>query len=225
MVVGCWALFVFVLWCLSVGPVAAYESEYFLFESKLPEKVKELEGEMKQEHLTLLGMTIGESTMPEIKQRFGPAEGISVGHDGVLICYRSAQHDDNTMVIFGTDIHGDQRLINFQLVAGQQPFKGKKQCALSLLVSKEVATNSGLKLGLNARTSRMIWDAPMMEKKGHLFLLYDYHKTTTYDGKPACDLIFATSVTRFVADELAWLLITRGTEGYLGPCIRSDERK
>lgn len=134
---------------------------------------------MKQEHLTLLGMTLGESTLSEIKQRFGSAEGISVGHDGGLICYRSAQHDDNTMVIFGTDIHGDQRLINFQLVAGQQPFKGKKLCAPSFLVSKGVATKSGLKLGLNARTARMIWDAPMIEKKGHLFIAYDYHKTTT----------------------------------------------
>lgn len=211
-------------WCLSVSQVTAYEREYFLLESKQSGKEKELEGEMKQEHLALLGLTLGKNTLSEVKQRFGPAEGINVGHDGILICYRSAQQDDNTMVIFGADIHGDQRLINFQLVAGQQPFKGKEQCALSFLVSKEVETTSGLKLGLNARTARMIWDAPMMEKNGHLFLAYDSHKATTYDGKPACDLVFATSVTRFVEDKLEWLLITRGTEGYLGPCIRNDKR-
>ena len=208
--------------CNYASPAVAYEREYLLFESKQPENVTELDAEIKREHLVLLGMTLGENTLPEVKQRFGPAEQIRVGHDGVLICYRSVQNADNTVVVFGADIHGDQRLINFQLVANQQSFKGKEQCAPSPLVSKEAATKSGLKLGLNAGTVKKIWDAPMIEKDGHLLLEYDYNKTTTYEGQPACLRVFSGSVTRFVEDKLAWLLITRGTEGYPGRCLEKN---
>lgn len=191
-------------------------------EAQQVENIEALDKEIDDEHLMLLGVTLGENTLREVQRRFGPAEQIRVGQDGVLICYRSLQQDDNTMVVFGADSQGGQRLINFQLVAGQQPFRGKEQCASSLLVSKEVATKSGLKIGLNAETVRSLWGGPMIEKNGHFQLEYDYHKVTTHEERPACLLIFSRAVIRFVEGKLAWLLITRGTEGFLGPCNRTN---
>jgi len=222
-ILGKAVLVALVSWCAPLTATASYEPEYFLLESTPPERIQELEGEMKPEHLALLGVVLGETTLSEVKQKFGSAERIEAGHHEDLFCYRSTDPGDGTIVTFSADKHGEQRVNSFQLIAGHQPFKGQKQCASSSHISKKVATNSGIKLGLTTVALKQILDGPMVEKNGHLFLEYDYHKNTSYREQLACLRVSAGLVARFEDNKLAWVLVDRGTEGYLGPCIRSKD--
>jgi hypothetical protein len=63
----------------------------------------------------------------------------------------------------------------------------------------------------------------MEEKKGHLLLDYVIHKDRTYREKPACLIVFSPLQAQFEDDKLAWVLDSRSTEGYLGPCIRNKD--
>jgi hypothetical protein len=217
------ALWILIVWWGFGNPASAYEKEYFLLETTRPKNVAVLKEQISREHVTVLGLTLGENTLFEAEHRLGPAKAISVGHDGVVICYRSARRKDDMMIAFGADTHGDQKLISFQLIAGQQPFKAKGKCSPSPLISNEAATKSGLKLGVSNAIVKKILNAPMTETNGHLIIDYDYQEATSYESEPACLMVFASSAMRFERDKLVWLLVTRGTEGYRGVCKKQND--
>ncbi|MBS0149452.1 MAG: hypothetical protein JSR31_00825 [Nitrospira sp.] len=219
------ALLIPMMWWSFDSSALAHKKEYFLLETARPKNVAVLKEQIRQEHLTLLGLTLGESTLSDVRLRFGETEPISVGHDGVVICYHSSNSKDDTLIAFGSDLHGDQKLINFQLMTGQQPFKGKEECSPSPLVSKVAETDSGLRLGLNAETVKNIMRAPMTETNGHLILDYDYQAATTFKNEPACLMVFASTAVRLEQSKVAWLLVTRGTEGYRGACKNQNNEK
>jgi hypothetical protein len=216
------AVLILIVWWCFHDSASAHEKEYFLLETARPKNVVVVKAQVPQKLRTFLGLTLGDSTLSDARQRFGDAKTINVGHDGVVICYRSSHSKDDTMIAFGSDSHGDQKLISFQLMTGQQPFKGKEDCSPSALVSKEAATDSGLKLGLDTPAVKKSVGAPMTETNGHLILDYDYQETTTFEKEPACFVVFASTAIRFERDKLVWLLVTRGTEGYRGACIQQS---
>ena len=216
------ALLILMMWWCSNSSALAYEKEYFLLETARPKNVAVLKEQIRQEHLRFLGLTLGESTLSEARQRFGEAKTITVGHDGVVICYRSSNTKDDTLITFGSDLHGDQKLISFQLMTRQQPFKGKEECSPSPLVSKAAETDSGLSLGLNSESVKNIMRAPMTETNGHLILDYDYQAATTFKNAPACLMVFGSTAVRLERGKVTWLLVTRGTEGSRGACMNQN---
>ena len=210
--------------CVFMPTTASAEPEYFLLESNRPAHISPADREIDPANLELSGIVLGTTTISEVMQKLGPAELIHVGHDGALICYRSADQKDDAIVTFGAETHAEQRVINFQLIADGMAFKAHRHCVPSM-ISTKLSTKNGLTLGQTVKTIKMILGEPVLEWNGSLLQEFDHHKPTTYDGQPACLEVFSSVAAQFHNDRLSWLLVTRNTEGYRGPCIRNQHNR
>lgn len=168
-------------------------------------------GEMDEAHLTLLGFTLGKHTVQNVEGLLGkPKEYVGVDQHGKDVCYVSESKGDNTRVIFGTGMMGDwEDLLNFQLIAGHVNFKESKKCKRSPLVSKNVATASGLKLGMSQELVKTILGSPTKENKERLLFEYDTHKQTTIGGQTTCLSVGSWIEATFSRSRLTALLAVR----------------
>ena len=74
-------------------PLCSGASESFLLESRLSEDFERHvllhKKAMNEDHLTVLGMILGKHTLRDVEQKLGTAPRIHVGHEGIMLCYRS----------------------------------------------------------------------------------------------------------------------------------------
>jgi hypothetical protein len=196
-------------------PSVSVSQEHYLSEVGIPDDLIESNGEMDYTHMTVLGLTLGRAGVADVQSKLGQAEMVHAGHEP-YICYRSASKGDNTVITFGFDDIGKNKLLSsFQIIAGVENFKSRRLCTKSRLVSKDVSTQSGLRIGLTPDQFKTLWKVPITHKGSHLFVGFDIFKDEKRDGKSICIDIFSSAAARFSESRLAWLQVDRGGE-YLG---------
>jgi hypothetical protein len=100
---------------------------------------------------TIAGLTLNKSLIRDAEAKFGPPTQASSSHpDGGLDeCYKSAKWpDDPSVVTLTTGVTTDfHELTGFRLESDSSPGAGK--CVTSSLVSSDLGTGNGLRLGLS----------------------------------------------------------------------------
>jgi hypothetical protein len=111
----------------------------------------------------IAGVTLGVTTNHDLERTLGPAPAIdTTDHEGARRCYFSASGDGTVLEIeswVGT-------AIEFRL--DSRPDARESRCAKSLVVSRKLATGSGLKLGLLRKQVMAILGHPTAAKGAHL---------------------------------------------------------
>lgn len=100
---------------------------------------------------TILGFKIGTSTLTEVQAKLGRAKLTRVSRDeesDSSICYISPA--DGTVLVFYTGVMGaGEEVTWFALWSRQADFQHSSQCTSSNVISKNVGTASGIRLGLS----------------------------------------------------------------------------
>ena len=130
------------------------------------------------EHVTVYGIRVGVDRMQRVYDRLGRinAFGFNVSGKGMnAICYVSGDHADATRLLFVFKKRGARRrtLSHIRIAAGDVKQDYLRWCMLSRIVSKDVATESGLKLGMTPAEVKSILGDPTDESTG--FLGYEFH--------------------------------------------------
>ena len=74
---------------------------------------KEIRGKINSSMLSLLGISLGATTITEIKEKIGSANEYhtySSGHKEKEICYASKNKNDNTVLIFNSGVMGSYKV-------------------------------------------------------------------------------------------------------------------
>jgi hypothetical protein len=105
--------------------------------------------QLTREDTTILGLTIGAS-LKTVQAKLGPAKPLPTRGDASAsntICYVSPQ--DGTVLTFGAGpMGGFTNVTEFSLWSAEANFPNTSMCTPSKLVSAALATESGIRLGL-----------------------------------------------------------------------------
>lgn len=99
---------------------------------------------------TIIGLTIGHSSLNDVQMKLGRASVIRVSREeesDVSICYASPK-DDTVLAFYSGPMGGWADVTWFALWSRDAEFAGRSRCTLSDLVSRNLATASGIHLGL-----------------------------------------------------------------------------
>ena len=142
--------------------------------------------DIDKEHVTVYGITVGTDLMRRIYDKLERTKGFEYKIAGKgktsgkerknAICYVSVDHDDATRLLFVSGRRGLKQgriLSHIRIAAGDVKQDYLRWCMLSRAVSKDVATASGLKLGLTPAEVKSILGDPTDESIG--FLGYEFH--------------------------------------------------
>jgi hypothetical protein len=121
-----------------------------------PECTKQGLGKLQlaKEDLTILGLTIGSTSMTDVQAKLGQAQVLPVHGDvsaSHTICYMSPT--DGTVLTLGTNGPGGGYvdLSEFAIWSREAKFSNVSACSQSKLVSRDLSTPSGIKLGLSLK--------------------------------------------------------------------------
>ncbi len=131
--------------------------------------------EIDSGHITILGVTAGARTLKWVTAKLGPAAPFNRGtkeRPVMAVCYESEK--DHTKLLFVAGPRGvRERVTEIKLIAGDVRFDDALRCAKSRLVSKDIATGSGLRLGATPAGIKAALGPPTDESPG--FLGYEFH--------------------------------------------------
>lgn len=123
---------------------------------------------------TILGLTIGRSSLQDVQARLGHSRITRVSKDeesDVSVCYVSPT--DGTVVAFYSGAMGAWKDITwFALWSSEAAFPHSSRCTPSKEVSRNVSTASGLRLGLTEQKLERIVGKPT--KHGRTSMKYEY---------------------------------------------------
>jgi hypothetical protein len=123
---------------------------------------------------TILGLAIGQESLKDVQATLGRAQIVRVSSDeesDVALCYESSA--DGTVLIFYSSAMGAwQNIIRFALWSRNSEFSHRSQCTKSALVSRNIATESGLRLGLTTQETEAVAGRPT--ERGSSTLKYEY---------------------------------------------------
>ena len=123
---------------------------------------------LSEGNFQVLGVTLGEKQFEEASAKLGKASEVERGDAATgrhQICYQSAHKNDHTYLIFELGEVAE----NFYLFSGEQPWSGSNLCVQSKLVSRHLATASGLKLGITRAELEKTLGAPDRMDRKQLF--------------------------------------------------------
>ena len=103
---------------------------------------------IEEANFEIAGVLLGENQFTDLARKFGLADEIERGDAASgrhQICYRSAEGSRQVHLIFE---FGEVEGI-FYLFEGGPDWKGSEACLRSKMVSRDLATHSGLRLGLS----------------------------------------------------------------------------
>ena len=103
-------------------------------------------------HLTILGLTLGTSTLADIKTQLGDVAVIDRGDAGLslrLACYIAANGDDTQLVFESGAMGGWTKLTGFRIFLDKNRRDTPKQCRVSRRIGRHLRTAGGLGLGLS----------------------------------------------------------------------------
>ena len=134
----------------------AVEKEYYANKPKpvAPATVPK-DKKLPMGHFSIGGFVMSETGFSDVSSKFGEAEVVS--HDKgehhpeeKHTCYVSENENDATLVLIGTGFYSGYKDFNsVEIYSDKQSYQSLDLCSASTLVSKEIATNSGIKLFMN----------------------------------------------------------------------------
>ena len=136
-----------------------------------------------EEHFNLLGFVVWTDTLEMVRSRLGNAEIlVGEGHEPSEVCYVSGEHNDGTTVTFLAGFMGGQKTLTSFILSGTNATRSgftnkkavKRKCLSSPVVSKDIGTPSGLRLGLHSSQVKELLGEPTRVDKNLLI----YHLKT-----------------------------------------------
>ncbi len=137
----------------------------------------EKEGTLDSAHLTILSITILQHSLREVQAKLGPARiyrDYDEGHSVRRLCYTSSNESDGTTVVFESGPLGGmgETITWVSLLSGEVEFAKRSMCRHSRLVSREISTPGGLKLGLSESQVTAILGEPVEVAEARLSFKY-----------------------------------------------------
>lgn len=124
-------------------------------------------------HRTILSLVIGDSASHEIYSKMGP--GIPIRNTSnpstTQLCFVSGR--DDTLVVFYSEF---SRCSRVRLLSQKKRFQKWHFCSVSPLVSKDVATASGIRLGMSKQRLKAILGRPRSESDEFLEFVYAWQQ-------------------------------------------------
>ncbi|MBL4607827.1 MAG: hypothetical protein JKY01_08375 [Pseudomonadales bacterium] len=132
------------------NPVGLYQP------SQAGNLLKPFSGKLNADDLSIGSISIGTSTFDEVAAKFGKTEIIKSDQEQswVRICYRSVNKGDDTIVLFESGPMGGWTRLTSISITHSKLWKDSALCQSSRLVTKEISTVSGLKIGIS--TSELV---------------------------------------------------------------------
>ncbi|HET7208762.1 MAG TPA: hypothetical protein VFI95_19450 [Terriglobales bacterium] len=157
---------------------------------------------------TILGFTIAHASLEDVQAKLGSTELRRVSKDeesDVSICYVSPA--DRTILVFYSGAMGGWKDITwFALWSREAMYPHSSECASSSLVSRNLATVSGLRLGLTKKELEKIAGRPT--KDGTRSVKYDYvcrSKMTADEVKGMKDVNGWDATSDPYFDRMSWI--------------------
>ena len=124
-------------------------------------------------HRTILSLVIGESASRDIYSKMGPGIPIrdNSNPSAIQLCYVSGR--DDTLVIFYSEF---SRCSRIRLLSQKKRFQKWHFCSASPLVSEDVATASGIRLGMSKQGLIAILGPPGSEADEILSYSYEWQQ-------------------------------------------------
>ncbi|MCB0220940.1 MAG: hypothetical protein KDH09_14675 [Chrysiogenetes bacterium] len=146
-------------------------------EEKVPTERPGIAVQIDRRHLKFMGFDIHESTEDTIESvRLKLGETRDSGNENIsnCACYVAADTNDETAVEFCTGpVGGFHNLSSFRIAAKQDRYFHRHLCEKSARVNGLVATESGLRIGLEKEAVRAILGKPLEENE--FAWRYTYH--------------------------------------------------
>ena len=123
---------------------------------------------------TILGFSIGHTSLDEVQAKLGKATIERVSHDeesDVAICYVSSA-DGTVFAVYSGAMGGWKDITSFALWSREVRFPNVSRCTSSTEVSRALTTKSGIRLGLTAAELKRIVGVP--SKVSDFSMKYDY---------------------------------------------------
>jgi len=144
----------------------------------LPEGVKSQGREPADTNFQIAGLTL-DSDFEQIASRFGQASVVGRGDAATgrhQVCYVSYSGNVHLIFEFG---EVDSVIYLFE---GGPNWNGSELCAVSRFVTVEMATTSGLRLGMSAKQLKVILGEPNVATPGKVIYYFEFKKKTSPQG-------------------------------------------
>lgn len=129
------------------------------------------DGTLDESNFRILGLSIGDCAPRDVYSKFGP--GIvfkdSAEKDETQVCYVSDK--DETLFLFSFE---NSQCAGVRLLSQKMKFYKWHFCETSPLVSRHLATDSGIKLGISKSRLKTILGAPFSESDESLIYVYEW---------------------------------------------------
>lgn len=136
---------------------------------------------INDDHITILGFIVGKHSLLDVQNELGEVDALPrKEHAPEQICYVSVRPSERTIIIFESGpLGGWKYLTAFSLVSEKSDFKYVQLCKKTSLVSPDIATKSGLKLGMSKEDLMAIMGKPSKIIDDNYFYLYDFQSKMT----------------------------------------------
>jgi hypothetical protein len=128
---------------------------------------------LSEADLTVLGLTIGHSSLKDVQAKLGSATSRKVSREDesdIALCYVS-QEDATVLVFYSGAMGGWADITEFEVWGREAMFPRPSDCSPSNLVSRSLSTQSGIKLGLATEELARILGTP--SKSGRASIKYE----------------------------------------------------
>ncbi len=132
---------------------------------------------------TILGLTIGRTSLKDAQEKLGKAEVTRVSREeesDVSVCYVSPA-DGTVLVLYSGAMGGWKDITWFALWSREAAFQHSPQCTPSTLVSRRISTDSGLHLGQPKEQLERIVGKPKSVERAHAKYEYLCRRKMTDD--------------------------------------------
>ncbi len=138
---------------------------------------------LEDQHLTVLGVTVGKQTLNDVQRRLGSTVILPRREQAPKrICYVSSRDDDGTIVVFEAGaIGGWEEITSVSIFSRKAKFVERPSCAASGIISKDVRTPRGLRLELDRRDLTKMLGAPTAERSNNVLYVYRKERRMTQE--------------------------------------------
>jgi hypothetical protein len=155
---------------------------------------------------------VGQTTLKEVRRKLGKSSMPRGAGGEDQVCYVSENPDDRTLVLFSThDWVKRDLLAELKILADKKSFHKFNRCGKSPLITKDLMTASGLKLGLTKDQVKEILGADANDYGE--YVAGDYVKLIPTKGKRLCYYLFTFADARFANAQSIAVNIGMSEEG------------
>jgi outer membrane protein assembly factor BamE (lipoprotein component of BamABCDE complex) len=135
------------------------------------------------QHLTLLGLTLGMHTLKDVEVRLGSTQILSrKEHAPDQLCYISAEKGDETVIVFEAGpLGGWEILTAFRIISSKLSFKKTDQCRETSYISKRTQTKTGIRVGITREQLIAILGSPSKVIGNNFFFLFSVQRRMSED--------------------------------------------